>query len=184
MNDLVRGYSLELVRTASQANPAINPFLSTNPSLDPTRPDDFDAKQWARALLLHSEKDPARYPRHSAGVSFRSLSVHGYGTDTDYQKNVLNVLLQGPLMLKQWMNSRRQEIRILRHLDGLVEQGEMLLVLGRPGSGVTTLLKTISGETSGLHLDDKSHELPRSVVRRWSSMNMANRFCHSQRHPS
>lgn len=157
LNELVRGYSLELVRTASHVDPSVNPFLSTNPSLDPSRPDQFDAKQWAKALLQHSEKDPARYPRHSAGVAFRSLSVHGYGTDTDYQKNVLNVLLQGPLILKQWVSNRRQEIRILRDLDGLVKKGEMLLVLGRPGSGVTSLLKTISGETDGLHLDATSH---------------------------
>lgn len=32
----------------------------------------------------------------------------------------------------------------------------MLVVLGRPGSGCTTLLKTISGETQGFFLDSKS----------------------------
>jgi ABC-type multidrug transport system ATPase subunit len=34
-------------------------------------------------------------------------------------------------------------------MDGVVKEGEMLLVLGKPGSGATTLLKTIAGETRG-----------------------------------
>lgn len=34
--------------------------------------------------------------------------------------------------------------------------GEMLVVLGRPGSGCSTLLKTISGETDGFFVDPTS----------------------------
>jgi ABC-type hemin transport system ATPase subunit len=33
----------------------------------------------------------------------------------------------------------------------------MLLVLGRPGSGCSTMLKTIAGETHGLYVADNSH---------------------------
>jgi ATP-binding cassette, subfamily G (WHITE), member 2, PDR len=33
----------------------------------------------------------------------------------------------------------------------------MLVVLGRPGSGCSTLLKTISGETDGFFVDSQSH---------------------------
>ena len=35
---------------------------------------------------------------------------------------------------------------IIEGFDGIVRPGEMLLVLGRPGSGCSTLLKTIAGE--------------------------------------
>jgi ABC-type multidrug transport system ATPase subunit len=38
---------------------------------------------------------------------------------------------------------------ILYSMDGCVKEGEMLLVLGKPGSGATTMLKTIAGETRG-----------------------------------
>ncbi|KAH6688979.1 ABC-2 type transporter-domain-containing protein [Plectosphaerella plurivora] len=157
VNELVRGYSLELVRSASHADPTLNPFLSSHPALDPSRPDQFNAAKWAKALLQHTDADPEKYPRYASGISFRQLSVHGYGTDTDYQKNVLNVLLQAPLMVKQYFGNKRREVRILRDLDGLVNQGEMLLVLGRPGSGVSTLLKTIAGDMESLNLSPDAH---------------------------
>ncbi len=48
------------------------------------------------------------------------------------------------------------KIQILRDFEGLVHSGEMLVVLGRPGSGCSTLLKTISGETHGFYIDEKS----------------------------
>ena len=38
---------------------------------------------------------------------------------------------------------------ILHDFSGCVKDGEMLLVLGRPGSGCTTFLKTIASQTEG-----------------------------------
>ncbi|KAK2777591.1 multidrug resistance protein cdr1 [Colletotrichum kahawae] len=158
VNELVRRYSLELVHTSTRPNSSfVNPFLSKDPSLDPSSREHFNAKKWTRSLLQHSDHDPEKFPRLEAGVAWRNLSVHGFGTDTDYQKDVLNVLLQGPMMIKQFFSNRRQKIDILREFDGIVKSGEMLLVLGRPGSGVSTLLKTIAGETNGLHLESHSH---------------------------
>ncbi|KAL2884521.1 Multidrug resistance protein [Colletotrichum sp. CLE4] len=157
VNALVRPYSLDLIRSASRLDPGINPFLSDHPALDPSCREEFNAKKWARALLQHSYHNPEDYPRLEAGVAYRNLSVHGFGTDTDYQKDVLNVLWQAPMMIKQAVSKRRQKIDILREFDGIIKSGEMLLVLGRPGSGVSTLLKTIAGETQGLHLGDHSH---------------------------
>jgi energy-coupling factor transporter ATP-binding protein EcfA2 len=39
-------------------------------------------------------------------------------------------------------------LEILRDFDGLVKSGEMLVVLGRPGSGCSTFLKTIAPSKS------------------------------------
>ncbi|KAH8895219.1 hypothetical protein GQ53DRAFT_714839 [Thozetella sp. PMI_491] len=142
----------------------VNPFLAKEPTLDPRSPL-FDAKLWAKTLLNAFSKDPDRYPRHTVGVSYRDLGVYGFGGTTDYQKNVLNVLWRGPAIIQEAISRRRTKIQILRNFDGLVKRGEMLLVLGRPGRqvthnvhvfGVSTLLKTISGETNGLHLDESS----------------------------
>lgn len=41
-------------------------------------------------------------------------------------------------------------------MDGVLEAGEMLVVLGPPGSGCTTMLKTIAGEMNGIYLDESS----------------------------
>ena len=48
----------------------------------------------------------------------------------------------------------KRKIQILRNFEGLVKSGEMLVVLGRPGSGCSTLLKSIAGETSGFYIDE------------------------------
>jgi ABC-type multidrug transport system ATPase subunit len=50
---------------------------------------------------------------------------------------------------------RKRRIGILHGLEGLVNAGEMLLVLGPPGSGCSTLLKTIAGQTEALFLGDE-----------------------------
>ena len=46
---------------------------------------------------------------------------------------------------------KKSRIDILRGFEG-----EMLLVLERPGSGCTTLLRTLAGHTHGLYVDKDS----------------------------
>lgn len=46
---------------------------------------------------------------------------------------------------------------VLSDFEGVLEKGEMLLVLGPPGSGCSTLLKSLSGESSGLHVAPESY---------------------------
>jgi hypothetical protein len=103
----------------------------------------FDVKTWVRAVLNVQDRDPERYPRRTAGVSFRNLSAYGFGSSTDYQKDVGNVWLDtGGLARKLLGREKKHRIDILRNFDGLVKSGETLVVLGRPGSGCTTFLKT------------------------------------------
>lgn len=45
---------------------------------------------------------------------------------------------------------------ILSGFEGVVKSGELLLVLGRPGSGCSTFLRTMAGEVHGLSIDKKS----------------------------
>jgi ABC-type multidrug transport system ATPase subunit len=52
---------------------------------------------------------------------------------------------------------KERRIDILRDFDGLVRKGEMLVVLGPPGSGCTTFLKTIAGDYNGIFMDDNSY---------------------------
>ncbi|KAI0139473.1 ABC-2 type transporter-domain-containing protein [Hypoxylon sp. NC0597] len=157
-NDRVATLARTLTRetTRSRHSQDVNPFLSPAPELDPTSPQ-FDARKWVKTLLHAFAQDPRKYPRPPVGVSWRDLGVHGFGKDTDYQKDVLNVLWRAPLIAREWISHRQRKIQILEDFDGLVRSGEMLLVLGRPGSGVSTLLKTIAGHVHGLYLDEQSH---------------------------
>ncbi|KAE8348673.1 ABC-2 type transporter-domain-containing protein [Aspergillus coremiiformis] len=135
-----------------------NPFLEIkeDSTLNPHSPN-FKAKNWMKNLLALNSRDPERHPRREAGISFRNLSVHGYGSPTDYQKDVFNAVLQVGALFRVITGTGKQKIQILRDFDGLVKSGEMLVVLGRPGSGCSTFLKTLTGEMNGIYMDDKSH---------------------------
>ncbi|KAI1075018.1 ABC-2 type transporter-domain-containing protein [Whalleya microplaca] len=166
VTQLARTLTQESIR--SHVPQDVNPFLNPSPSLDPNSTE-FKPKEWAKALLHAFAQDPEKYPRPPLGASWTNLGVYGYGRETDYQKDIFNVLLRGPLMIKEWITQRRQKVQILNDFDGLVKSGEMLLVLGRPGSGVSTLLKTIAGQVHGLHLDPQSQVNYQGIP--WSDMH-------------
>jgi ATP-binding cassette subfamily G (WHITE) protein 2 (PDR) len=52
------------------------------------------------------------------------------------------------------VSNRKRKVQILKGVDGVLESGEMLVVLGPPGSGCSTFLKTIAGEMNGIYLDE------------------------------
>jgi pleiotropic drug resistance (PDR) family protein len=133
-----------------------NPFQAAPGSaLDPSG-ENFNARAWTKAMMNLQLSDENAAPPRQAGIAFRNLNVHGFGADTDYQKSVGNVWLEGPALLKKLKGDKGRKINILRGCDGVVEAGEMLVVLGPPGSGCSTFLKTITGETHGFFVDEKS----------------------------
>lgn len=93
----------------------------------------FRAKDWVRALIAAQSQNPERFLQRQAGVSFKDLSVHGFGSPTDYQKDVANVLLSIGGLVRNLVGSGKQKVQILDNFNGLVRSGEMLVVLGRPG---------------------------------------------------
>jgi ABC-type multidrug transport system ATPase subunit len=134
-----------------------NPFLSVSSEseIDP-QSSRFNARAWMKNLVGFVSQDPTRYPRRTASVCFRNLDAYGFGTSTDYQKTVGNVVLEIDSLFRRITQSGKQKIQILKGFDGLVDRGEMLLVLGRPGSGCSTLLKTISGDKNGFFIAPES----------------------------
>ncbi|KAI8935400.1 hypothetical protein NX059_007981 [Plenodomus lindquistii] len=152
VHQLARALTTQSQAAASQQNPF---NAAPNSALDP-HGENFNARAWTKAMLNLSQETPDAPPIRTAGISFRELNVHGFGNDTDYQKSVGNVWLEGPGLVRQLMGNKGRKIEILKNLDGLVEAGEMLVVLGPPGSGCSTFLKTITGETHGFFVDAAS----------------------------
>jgi pleiotropic drug resistance (PDR) family protein len=158
----VRSLAQQLTRQSTHysmaAGNAKNTFVETDEdsTLNP-HSENFQAKSWMKNFLAinsrHNEKDLKR----EAGLAFKNLSVHGFGSPTDYQKDVANSVLQVGALMRSLMGSGKQKIQILRGFDGLIKSGEMLVVLGRPGSGCSTFLKTIAGEMNGIFKDGDSH---------------------------
>jgi ABC-type multidrug transport system ATPase subunit len=90
------------------------------------------------------------------GVSYRNLDVFGSGEALQLQDTVGSTLA-APLKLGEFFSFNKKEHKqILHSFDGLMKPGELLIVLGRPGSGCSTLLKTLCGELEGLKIGDKT----------------------------
>lgn len=107
------------------------------------------------------------------------LRRHGYFpcpnplTSPDYQKTVGNLPLYLLGQIRDLIGHRKHKVEILNEFDGIIEPGELLVVLGPPGSGCTTLLKTIAGEMNGIYLGEGSEINYRGT---WAT------FCANSRH--
>ncbi|KAK4624500.1 ABC multidrug transporter F [Fulvia fulva] len=141
----------ELVRRfTSQSEAYPSPFQAEDSSLDP-RSEKFRARDWAKSFYNLRYGDQGSIHR-VAGVAFKGLDVWGSGSPTDFQPTVGNHILKLPSIFGRGF----EKINILRGIDGLVLPGEQLCVLGPPGSGCSTLLKTIAGETFGFQVNPES----------------------------
>ncbi|KAK5658986.1 hypothetical protein OQA88_1072 [Cercophora sp. LCS_1] len=135
------------------ANDALSSLGLSNPRVDPLNPA-FDFTQWSRTIAhLRDQLGVAAPPR--SGFLFRHLTVVGSGPAVAYQDTVWTALVCVFNVARFWKTTTENRV-ILRDLDGVVQKGELLLVLGRPGSGCSTFLKTIAGHTAGLKLDPNS----------------------------
>jgi translation initiation factor RLI1 len=118
--------------------------------------ENFSGLEWAKAIVELVHQGGAKF--RNSSIAFQNLNVYGFGTATDYQKDVANVWLSLAGKLRSlFRGGDKQRIDILRGFDGVVRKGEMLVVLGPPGSGCSTFLKTIAGEMNGLYHDDTSY---------------------------
>lgn len=126
--------------------------------LDPSSPT-FDARVWVKEFIRLTESDPQSAPSRSLGVAFKELGVFAYTTAAEYQKTTGNVVIGLATYLARWLrgNPHGRRVDILRNFEGVAEKGEMVLVLGPPGSGCSTLLKTLSGETADLNITPESY---------------------------
>lgn len=120
--------------------------------LDPNS-ESFNAREWAKAYYASRAAASDGNAARTTGISFKNLDVYGYGTQTDFQKTVANVALEGAGLFRKLFGNKGQRIDILHGLEGVVHAGEMLCVLGPPGSGCSTLLRTIAGDTHGFYVD-------------------------------
>lgn len=89
--------------------------------------------------------DPAE--GRKLGVTWNDLTVRVVPSDAALQENVLSQFNK----VQQAKEARNKApLRtILDGSSGCVKPGEMLLVLGRPGSGCTTLLKMLANKRKG-----------------------------------
>lgn len=94
----------------------------------------------------------------SLGVTFNDLNVFGSDLTREFQHDAASYLLEFPRFIARILRRHKtKRAHILHNFSGQVNHGEMLLVLGRPGSGCSTFLKVIGGELLGLHVAPTSN---------------------------
>ncbi|KAI1381532.1 ABC-2 type transporter [Hypoxylon crocopeplum] len=110
------------------------------------------SRMFGQARQQQSEEEKTRH----AGVIFRNLTVKGAGLGASLQPTVGDIFLGLPRFLKNLLTkgpkaaTAKPPVReLLSNFNGCVRPGEMLLVLGRPGSGCSTFLKTFCNQRAG-----------------------------------
>ncbi|KAI0888526.1 ABC-2 type transporter-domain-containing protein [Annulohypoxylon maeteangense] len=153
VHELARRYTTQSNATGATGR---NPYLDVakDSPLNPHSPS-FNARAWAKAVVNVADREGQQF--RTAGVCFQNLNVHGFGAATDYQKDVANIWLETAGLVRKAMGRGQTKIDILRNFDGVVQKGEMMVVLGPPGSGCSTFLKTIAGETNGIYVENDSY---------------------------
>ncbi|KIJ16544.1 hypothetical protein PAXINDRAFT_113734 [Paxillus involutus ATCC 200175] len=101
------------------------------------------------ALLTHHlirRRDESDIKSRELGVLFDRLRVVGKGASASLQPTLGSLL--NPINIVRGIQSlRHPHLRnIIDGFQGAVRPGEMLLVLGRPGSGCSTLLKVLANQ--------------------------------------
>jgi ABC-type multidrug transport system ATPase subunit len=103
-------------------------------------PDEWSLKHKVEQTRNRDEK--SGIPPRELGVTWDKLTVRAIGADAAIQENALS---QFNIPKKIQESRHKPPLKtILNNSHGCVKPGEMLLVLGRPGSGCTTLLSILA----------------------------------------
>lgn len=151
------GYSdLSGSQSHASGSSAVNPMseFEENPKLNPLS-DEFDSEVWIRAMRKIVYSDPDYYKPSSLGVVYKNLRSYGHSVNSDYQSNFGNAIFKaGFKFLRMFDQSYQRSIEfdILKSMDGIIPSGKLTVVLGRPGAGCSTFLKTIAAQTYGFQV--------------------------------
>jgi ATP-binding cassette subfamily G (WHITE) protein 2 (SNQ2) len=146
------------LRHQSQPNESattVNTYTISKPNVNDNPNEDLGKGQepagsWALASRVRemNERDvQSGLKRRELGVTWQSLTVEVPGVESATKHNLVS-----QFNIKHHLQAIRhkpEQRKILDNSHGCVKPGEMLLVLGRPGSGCTTLLKMLSNRRDG-----------------------------------
>ncbi|THH30475.1 hypothetical protein EUX98_g3698 [Antrodiella citrinella] len=95
--------------------------------------------------------DESDIQRRELGVMFKDLRVVGLGATASHQATLGSFL--NPFNISGAIKQFRHPVLrdILQGFEGVVRPGEMLLVLGSPGAGCTTLLRVLANQRHEYH---------------------------------
>ncbi|KAM3420040.1 hypothetical protein BST61_g3350 [Cercospora zeina] len=142
-DEVYRTLSNAISRTFSGRNSNYEDASESDESI--SKANDWKLMEEVKAVAQQTQADGAK-PR-KLGVTWKDLTVKGIGADAAFNENALSQF-NIPRLIKE----SRQKAPLKTIIDdshGCVRPGEMLLVLGRPGAGCTTLLKMLANKRLG-----------------------------------
>ena len=146
--------------------------------LDPHN-DEFDFRFWASTFLQLMREDGVQ--RASANLTFHNLSVTGLSSSVVLQPTVSSILGALVRLPVTYLGRASEEPKtILYPMSGHLDKGEMLLVLGRPGSGCTTFLRSITGDMGGLAQAKESYIKYDGILQQGFLKNFRGRAVYNQ----
>ncbi|KAF2854541.1 ABC transporter-like protein [Plenodomus tracheiphilus IPT5] len=128
-----------------------------NDTVDDEKDDGFELDEFMREGHFEKRKDGQSAKK--VGVVYKNLTVKGVGSTATFVKTLPSAVLGtfGPDLyhivtkfVPALRIGRHKQTRVLiNDFSGVVKDGEMMLVLGRPGSGCSTFLKAIANNREG-----------------------------------
>lgn len=144
--------SRRLSRTHSKGKATEADVEKTGSSTSASDDEQFDLEGTLRGNQA-AERDSGIRSKH-IGVVWDGLTVSGTGGVTNFVKTFPDAFVSFFNVVETAMHlfgvgKKGKEVNILKDFRGVTKPGEMVLVLGRPGSGCTTFLKVIANQRFG-----------------------------------
>ncbi|ODV87461.1 hypothetical protein CANARDRAFT_5996 [[Candida] arabinofermentans NRRL YB-2248] len=107
--------------------------------------EDFDLQLLLQ--YLHEKSVQSGIESAQSGLAFKGLTCWGVDASAAFGPSVPEMLRNGlSWPLKFFKKDSTKQRRIIRDFIGIIEPGELVLALGKPGAGCSSLLKSCAGE--------------------------------------
>ncbi|KAK9693946.1 ATP-binding cassette transporter snq2 [Basidiobolus ranarum] len=128
--------------------------LKSNPvdlEKGPLPEEEFNFQDYLESGVRTSDQNGIR--RHHMGITFKNLTIVGEGSDATSILTLMSPLKAVGRMLNPfgWFRETKKGTKfdIIHNVTGYCPEGEMLLVLGRPGAGCSSLLRVLANSRQG-----------------------------------
>ncbi|KAI4187797.1 MAG: hypothetical protein L6R41_002564 [Letrouitia leprolyta] len=152
-DDIFRVLSRRKTNTSDHPGSELTPVITQEEQAEIER---LMSRMFGQNRRDNSEEEKTRH----VGLMWKNLTVKGMGLGAALQPTLSDPFMGLPRLLNKIFSkgksaSSKPPIRtILNDFTGCVRPGEMLLVLGRPGSGCSTFLKVLANQRFGFESID------------------------------